>query len=240
MHKIGPFSWRASAFRGEFLSHDSELPLISLIQGRGEVKINRPMPKGSVFRYLLAIRLMLLPQSEMRRPLDPNATLSRFITIRIDRLKRVDGRSGEVLARLDILVNKGVAHASLLSRNQPRVDLEPVRIEEDDGVWEVLMRFLVALDGDTKSSVSHDPARTNSSVSIGFNLGPAASKLNADAITAVNRACTVFYNASPQAMRSIRALRSAELGNIIKRGLRSALRKQAIAAAALERSKKSS
>jgi hypothetical protein len=237
VHKIGPFSWRAIAFRGEFLSHDSALPLLSLIRGRGDVEINRLIPNDSVFGYLLAIRLMLLRQSEIRRPLDPNAMLSRFITIRIDKLKRVDGRSGDVLARLDIVVNKSVAHASLLSRNQPRVDLEPVRIEEDDGVWEVLMRFLAALDGDTKSSVSHDPARTNSSVNIGFNLGPAASKLSADAITAVNRACAVFYSASPEAMRSIRALTSTELGNIIKSGLRSALRKQA--AAALDKTKKS-
>ena len=61
-------------------------------------------------------------------------------------LRSTVGGPKEVLqARLDILVDSGIAHASIVKRDNLRIHVEPVRVGADDDVVTIVRKVLNAL-----------------------------------------------------------------------------------------------
>jgi hypothetical protein len=64
------------------------------------------------------------------------------MTVSVERLESLDGKTRSAIARLDMTRERRYAHGSLLVRNQPRIDLEPIWIEKSDGILDVFTRLL--------------------------------------------------------------------------------------------------
>ena len=92
-------------------------------------------------RQLLAVVTALHAQQGSQYPLRPFAPVSRHMTVSVESLESLDGRTRSAIARLDMTRERRYAHGSLFVRNQPRIDLEPVWIEQPDGVLDVFTRL---------------------------------------------------------------------------------------------------
>ncbi|MGE8165979.1 hypothetical protein ACQKRQ_38290 [Paraburkholderia sp. NPDC080076] len=103
---------------------------------------SEPIGGRDAQRQLLAVVTALHAHQEIQYPLRPFAPVSRHMTVSVERLESLDGKTRNAIARLDITQERGYAHGSLLMRNQPRIDLEPVWIEQSNGILDVFTRLL--------------------------------------------------------------------------------------------------
>lgn len=64
------------------------------------------------------------------------------MTVFVDRLQSLDGKTSGAIARLDMTREQRSADGSLLVRNQTRIDLDPVCIERSHSILDVFIRLL--------------------------------------------------------------------------------------------------
>jgi hypothetical protein len=139
--RIGLLTWRVAAYVGEYLAHGADLPLVTEVGGELTPEPSGPIGGGDARSQLLAVVAALHAQQESQYPLRPFAPVSHHMTVSVESLESLEGKTSSTIARLDMTRERRYAHASLLVRNQPRIDLEPVWIEQPDGVLDVFTRL---------------------------------------------------------------------------------------------------
>jgi hypothetical protein len=139
---VRPLSWRVRAYDGEYLQHGAPLPLIAEISGNANDEPSIPIEHDRAQRCLLAVVLNLDCRRMAGDLLHPFARVSGSMTVFVEELESDGLAAGHVIARLDLMREADIAHGSLLMENQPRIDLETVKIEPADGVLDVFLRLL--------------------------------------------------------------------------------------------------
>jgi len=139
--RICLLTWRVAAYVGEYLAHGADLALVAEARGELTLEPSGPIGGGDARSQLLAVVAALHAQQESQYPLRPFAPMSRHMTVSVENLESLDGKTYSAIARLDMTRERQYAHGSLLVRNQPRIDLEPVWIEQPDGVLDVFARL---------------------------------------------------------------------------------------------------
>lgn len=142
MSEGGWNAWRAKAYLGEYVGHDSMLSFISQIEGEEYNEKMQQVPVRSADEALQAVSMYIALFRAGKGTAPPGKTLFPEMTIFVERLESPIATSGELVARIDLLVEEGAAHASLLPRERPRIDLGPVQVSLDDSVWDVVGRLL--------------------------------------------------------------------------------------------------
>lgn len=144
--KIGPVRWRVAVFEGEFDNHADELPLLSAIEGKTQISLHRKVPQSALQRYLVCVLASLKALSEKRRPMDPNAQATSSMTVVFERVgKGGTSRRKQTVARFDVLLRDESAYASVTAQNSPRFDVGPVKINDGDEAWEIVLALLRAM-----------------------------------------------------------------------------------------------
>jgi hypothetical protein len=126
---------------GEYLANGAVLPLVAEVRGELTLEPSGPTGGRDARRQLLAVVTALHAQEESQYPLRPFAPVSRHMTVSVESLESLDGKTSSPIARLDMTRERRYADGSLFVINQPRIDLEPVWIEQLDGVLDAFTRL---------------------------------------------------------------------------------------------------
>ena len=117
----------------------------------GEVTLERRkiLPAHPSQRILLAVRQCVQVQMKRTQPLDPLALLRPFMAVTLDCIHskgatRVNERVR--IARVDLIVEHGVASAVAEIQDIGMVHLDSTEVDDDDRVWEVFVRLLESVD----------------------------------------------------------------------------------------------
>lgn len=140
--RICHLTWRVAAYEGEYLAHGAELPLVAEVRGELTLEQNGPIPRCVAQHQLVAVVTALRADQVRQYPLPPFAPVGHHMTVFVDRLQSPDGMTSSAIARLAMTREQRSADGSLLARNQTRIDLEPVCIEQSDGVLDAFIRLL--------------------------------------------------------------------------------------------------
>ncbi|REG49640.1 hypothetical protein B0G80_6038 [Paraburkholderia sp. BL6669N2] len=143
---VGFFHFRATAHEGEYVGPDIPMPLISEITGAGWVRHDGAPHQDSVQQILAAVRILLERRASHEQPIDGVSLLKPLMTVCIYPLS-AETEIKEPIARFDMLSDDDGTHVSAVVSGQPRIDLGPLRIGLNDGLWEAVMRFLPEWDG---------------------------------------------------------------------------------------------
>jgi hypothetical protein len=146
--RIGPIRWRARAYQPRF-SDDGPSPYVSEISGEATLEQRDALPAHPNQQLLLVVRKCIEIEMERRRPLDPSALLFPFMTVTVDRFALSDttptGERDQV-ARIDLIIDGGVASAVADGEGIGLVRLEDTPVQEGDRAWEVIVRLLRSVD----------------------------------------------------------------------------------------------
>ncbi|WP_207002727.1 hypothetical protein [Trinickia mobilis] len=148
MDRIGPFTWRAKAWQPKIFDAAPE-PYVSEILGEVALERRKILPAHPSQRILLAVRQCIQAQMKYQQPLDPSALLCPFMTVIVDCIHskgpaRAD--ESERIARVDLIVQQGVASAVAEVQGIGMVDLDETEVDDDDRAWEVFVRLLASVD----------------------------------------------------------------------------------------------
>jgi hypothetical protein len=141
---IGPIRWHASAYQPRFME-GAQSPYVSEISGEITLKRRSALPAHPNQQFLLAVHRCIEVEMKHRQPLDPSATLLPFMTVTIDRVVLPDiapASEREQVARIDFIIDGGVASAVADISGIGLVGLEDTQVDEDDRAWEVVVRLL--------------------------------------------------------------------------------------------------
>jgi hypothetical protein len=142
MNEGGWHAWRAKAYLGEYIGHDSMLSFISQIEGEEYHEKLQHVPVRSADEALQVVSMYIALFRAGKGTAHSGRTLFPEMTIFVEQLESPIAASGELVAGIDLLVEENEAHASLLPLERPRIDLGPVRVKSDDSVWDVVGRLL--------------------------------------------------------------------------------------------------
>jgi hypothetical protein len=138
----GWHTWRAKAYLGEYVGHDSMLSFISQIEGEVYHEKLQHVVMRSADETLQLVSMYITLSRADNGTVPSGKTLFPEMTIFVEQLESPIAVRGELVARIDLLIEESEAHASLLPRERPRIDLGPVRVSSDDSVWDVVGRLL--------------------------------------------------------------------------------------------------
>jgi hypothetical protein len=144
MNRIDPIHWRARVYQPRF-ADDWPVPYVSEISGEVTLEQRRVLPAHPNQQFLLAVQKCIEIKMEYRQPLDPSATLLPFMTVTVDRLALLGNTlndSHERVARIDFMIDGGVASAVADIEGIGLVSLDDTTVSEDDRAWEVVARLL--------------------------------------------------------------------------------------------------
>jgi hypothetical protein len=139
---IERLSWRLRVYEGEYLKYCATLPLVIEITGQIIHESGTSIDTESAQHWLHEVVADLNERSAAGHPMQPFALVGDFMTISIEELQFDGIAASRMIARLDMVRDEERVSGSLLAVRQPRIDLDPVKIEPSDGVLDVFLRLL--------------------------------------------------------------------------------------------------
>lgn len=142
VRKLGPYAWRLTVYEGEDLMCVANLRPVVDIRGESDLEWGRPLPTDVAQQCLLAVVGGLRGYGHIGHPIQSLAAPCSAMTVCVEHLESIDSSCGQLIARLDVMMEESHARGSLLVANQPRIDLDAVVVNRSDGVLDVVVRLL--------------------------------------------------------------------------------------------------
>ncbi|REG59669.1 hypothetical protein B0G80_2440 [Paraburkholderia sp. BL6669N2] len=140
-----PILWRARVHAGEYLGEGEALPLLSTASGEAGLRDVRQLLPSPAACHLAAMLINLSETSRAYYPLEPLATPCPLMSVFVERILNRVTNEGELVARVDIVLEGHFAYASITSKSELRTDVAPVAYDLKDGVWDIVLKVLKAI-----------------------------------------------------------------------------------------------